>query len=401
MERDNPITRFAQTNHRNIRHVFGIKKADRRHHMYMIGKTGTGKTTLLEALIKNDMLNGSGLAVLDPHGDFLGRLLSQIPDSRKDDIVYLNVPDPNCLWGFNPIRSVPVKLRPLAASGIIDAFRKIWATTWGPRLEHILRNALLTLLDQPNASLADIPKLFYDDIYRRQAIARVTNKEVQKFWRHEYETFTTHFKLEALSPLRNKVGAFLADPVVHGVLAGEKNNIDLRRIMDEGKILCVNLAKGKIGSDNSALLGALLVSQLGMAALSRADIPEDKRNDFYLYLDEFQNFATLSMATMLSELRKYRLNLIIAHQYMSQLEPEVRDAVLGNVGTLISFRIGLKDAELMAREFYPTFSEVDLINLANFNIYLKLMIDGKSDKAFSAEVLPPADIDAEMIEEPK
>lgn len=353
--------------------------------MYIIGQTGTGKTTMLEALIQQDVVKGNGLAVLDPHGDFLEHLIPQVPESRQKDFIYFNVPDPYCPFGFNPLRSVPPRYRPLAASGIIEAFKKIWSTTWGPRLEHILRNALLTLLDQPEATLADIIRLFNDDMYRRQAVSRVSNLQVHRFWINEFEKYSPHYKAEAVSPIRNKVGAFLADPVVHNAIAGDKQYLDLRKIMDEGKILFVNLAKGKIGGDNSALLGALLVSQIGMAALSRADIPEKDRRDFYLYLDEFQNFTTLSMATMLSELRKYHLSLIIAHQYLSQLDPEVRDAVLGNVGTLISFRIGLKDAELISREFYPKFSESDLMNLHNFHVYLKLMVDGKVSKPFSAE----------------
>lgn len=357
--------------------------------MYVIGQTGTGKTTLLETMIRHDIRNGEGLAVFDPHGDFVERLAGHVPKERANNIVYLNVPDPNCPYGFNPFESVPPHRRALAASGILEAFQKIWSTTWGPRLEHILRNTLLTLFEQPSATLADISLLFNNDIFRRQAVARVSNPQVRDFWQNEFEKFPLRYRTESLAPIQNKIGAFLSDPVIHRVMTGGNNNVDMRRIMDEGKILLVNLAKGKIGGDNSALLGAMMVSHIGLAALSRAEMHEDDRRDFYLYLDEFQNFTTLSMATMLSELRKYRLCMILAHQYLSQLEPEVRDAIMGNAGTIISFRIGLKDAELLEKEFYPKFYRQHLISLPNYNIYLKLMIDGKISKPFSAETLKP------------
>lgn len=384
----NTITYLAETNFRNHRRLFGIKNADRRHHMYLIGQTGTGKTTLLESMIAQDMRNGKGIAVLDPHGDFVDRVAKLVPEERKGDLIYFNIPDPACPYGFNPLRDVPPERRSLAASGILEAFQKIWVTTWGPRLEHILRNTLLTLLEQPNAHLGDVTRLFTDDLYRREAAARVSNAQVRKFWTLEFETYTPRYRVEAVSPIQNKVGAFLADPIVHRITTQGKENLDMRRILDEGKILLVNLAKGRIGSDNSALLGAMLVSHLGLAAMSRADMPERDRRDFYLYLDEFQNFTTMSMTTMLSELRKYKLGLVISHQYLSQVEQEVRDAIFGNVGTKISFRIGLRDAELLEKEFAPEFSARDLINLPNFHIYIKLMVDGKTGKAFSAETLP-------------
>ena len=384
---NNPIAIFAQTNFRNQKQIFGIKKLDRRQHMYIIGQTGTGKTTLLETMIRQDMEKGEGLAVIDPHGDFVDRLFQSVPEHREGDVVYLDATNPNCPYGFNPFESVPEHRRALAASGILEAFQKIWSTTWGPRLEHILRNTLLTLFEQPSATLADVSLLFNDELFRRRAVYKVSNPQVKKFWQDEFEKFPIRYRTESLAPIQNKIGAFMSDPVIHRVMTAKNNNLDIRKSMDEGKIILVNLAKGRIGTDNSALLGAMIVSHIGLAAISRAEVPEHERRDFYLYLDEFQNFTTLSMANMLSELRKYHLCMIMAHQYLSQINQEVRDAVFGNAGTFISFRIGLRDAELIEKEFYPKFSREDIINLPNYNIYLKLMIDGEISKPFSAKTI--------------
>ena len=339
---DNPITYFARTNFRNERKVFGIKRADRRAHMYIIGKTGVGKSTLLETMIREDVKNGEGFALIDPHADMVTRVLSNIPDKRKTDVIYLDVADQSRPFGFNPLAPVTPEKRPLAASGLLEVFKKLWADSWGPRLEHILRNALLALLDQPEATLADVPRLLTDLTFRKSAALRITNRQVYEFWFKEYEKYPTNFRAEAIAPIQNKVGAFLANPLLSRILTQPRNSFDLREIMDTGRILLVNLAKGKIGEDTAALLGALLVSQLGLRALSRANVPEDKRRDFYLYLDEFPSYTTQSLVTMLSELRKYRLNLILAHQFLSQLDLQVRDAILGNVGTLMSFRLGLQ-----------------------------------------------------------
>jgi hypothetical protein len=379
----NPITYFAQTNFRNERKEFGIKRADRRAHVYVIGKTGTGKSTLLETLIRQDMENGEGLALLDPHGDLVDKLLMAVAEQRKGDLIYFNVTDRENLLGFNPLERVSPEKRSLAAAGLLDAFKKIWSDSWGPRLEHILRNAFLALLDQPEATLADVPRLLDDPAYRRETCSRVNNSQVRDFWLREFENYPPRLKAEAIAPIQNKVGAFLTDPLLNRILTQRKSVFDLRRVMDERKILLVNLAKGKIGADASALLGALLVTKIGLAGLSRADAPEESRRDFYLYLDEFQNFATLSLANMLSELRKYRVNMILSHQYLSQLDAQVRDAILGNTGTIVSFRLGLTDAEMLGGEFYPFFSARDLINLPNYNIYLRLMIDGIVSQPFS------------------
>lgn len=386
-DKKNRVTELGVTSFRNEHKPFGIKKLDRRHHMYILGKTGTGKSTLLENMIHQDIWHNEGLAVFDPHGDFVEHIRERLPAKRKEDLVYLNVPDPYCPYGFNPLESVSLEKRPLAASGMLEAFKKIWDKTWGPRLEHILRNTLLTLLDQPQATLADVRRLYFDESFRRQAVARVTNPQVRDFWLKEYASYMPRYRTESIAPILNKIGAFLADPVLFRLLTN-KRSINMREVMDEGKVLLVNLSKGKIGGDSSTLLGALLVSRIGLSALSRADVPEEARRDFYLYLDEFQNFTTLSMTSMLSELRKYRLNIIAANQYLGQIEPEVREAILGNVGTLICFRIGLIDAKIIEKEFFPEFNEYDLINLHNFNAYIKLMIDGKGGKPFSAETLP-------------
>jgi energy-coupling factor transporter ATP-binding protein EcfA2 len=386
---ENPITILGRTNFRDERKTFGIHQADRRAHMYVIGKTGTGKSTLLETMVRQDITAGRGLALFDPHGDLVERVLAWMPEKRRDALFYFNVPDASRPLAFNPLESLPPAKRPLAASGLLEVFKKLWADSWGPRSEHVLRNALLVLFDQPVATLSDILRLLDDPAFRRLAVSRVHNPQVRNFWLREYENYPARFRAEVIAPVQNKVGAFLANPILQNILNRPKSAFDLRRIMDESRILLVNLAKGKIGEDVAALLGALLVSRIGLTALGRADASENERLDFYLYLDEFQSFTTLSLANMLSELRKYRVNMILAHQYLSQLDEQVLDAILGNVGTIISFRLGLADAELLAKEFYPEFAPVDLVSLPNYFIYLRLMVDGVVSRPFSAETTRP------------
>jgi type IV secretory pathway TraG/TraD family ATPase VirD4 len=385
------ITILGRTTFRNDRRLFGIKRADRRFHTYIIGKTGTGKSTLLETLIRQDMTAGEGLALLDPHGDLMERLLAGFPAHRQADLISFDVPDSAQPLGFNPLAGVPAEKRALAASGLLEVFKKLWIDSWGPRLEHILRNALLALLDQPEATLADVLELLTDEDFRRDAATRVSSSQVRKFWLREYEGYPARFRAEAIVPIQNKVGAFLTNPLLNRILTRPASNLDLRQILDERKILLVNLAKGKIGEDTAALIGALLVASLGAAAFSRADLPEASRRDFWVYLDEFHSFTTLSLATMLSELRKYRVGLVLAHQYLSQLEEPIRDAILGNVGTIVCFRVGPADAEILAKEFSPELSEVDLLRLPNHHVYLKLMVDGRPSEPFSAETLAPID----------
>jgi len=381
---DDQVTYFGLTQNRRRDARFGIKQRDRLAHMYIIGKTGTGKSTLLEIMARQDIEAGRGIALLDPHGDLVERLVASVPAERRQDLVYFNVPDSQQALGFNPLDSVAPEKRAVTASGLLEVFKKIWSDYWGPRMEHILRNTLLALLDQPEATLPDILRLFHDRAFRTQAITRISNPQVRQFWEQEYASYPPRMRAEAVSPIQNKVGAFLANPIMHQIVGHPRSSFDLRQVMDEGKILLVNLSKGKIGEDSSALLGALLVAHVGLAALGRTDAPADQRRPFFLYLDEFYIFSTLQLATMLSELRKYGLGMILAHQYLSQLEKEVRDAILGNVATIISFRLGLPDAELIGKEFHPAFSAVDLVGLPNYHVYLKLMVDGVVSKPFGA-----------------
>jgi len=386
---DNRITLLAETNFRNQHRRFGIKRADRRAHTYLIGKTGTGKSTLIANLARQDALHGEGFALLDPHGDLVEQVLRFIPQERQHDLVYFNVPDTAHLLAFNPLEASQVGFRPLVASGLISVFKKIWAEFWGPRMEYVLRNTLLALLEFPGSTLLDVPRMLDDATFRSHVLAVVQNTQVRRFWLREYQNYPARFRAEAIAPIQNKVGEFLVNPILRRIVGQPKSAFDLRQVMDEGKILLVNLAKGKIGEDTAALLGAMLVTKIGLAGLSRADVPEGDRRDFYLYADEFPTFTTSSFAGMLSEMRKYRLGLVLAHQYLSQLDETVRDAILGNVGTTISFRIGLTDALLLEKEFYPEFRASDFVSLPNYHIYLKLMIDGVVSKPFSAVTLGP------------
>lgn len=306
---------LARTNFRGSRKFFGIKQRDRFYHLYAIGQTGTGKSTLLENLMRQELEMRSGFAFLDPHGDVVAHVAVHVPEGQKTRVIYLNVPDATSGLGFNPLESVPLSQRPLAASGIIESFENVWGRWWGPRLEHFFRNALLTLLDQPRATLADVPRLFFDDRFRRAALQHVTHPVVRDFWMQEYAGMTARSRVEALAPLQNKLGAFLSQPQLYRILNQEHSSFDLRKVMDEGQVLLVNLSKGQMGADASSLFGALLVSRLGLAALGRADTPESERRPFFIYLDEFQNFTTLSVATMLSELRKYRVGLILVSRF--------------------------------------------------------------------------------------
>lgn len=384
----NPLTFIGRIDFRGDNRLFGIRRADRRAHMYIIGKTGTGKSTLLEFLASQDIARGEGLALLDPHGDLVERVLAAVPEGRRDDLIYFNVPDPMQPLGFNPLESVQPLKRPLAASQLLDVFKKLWSDSWGPRLEHILRNALLALLDQPEATLADVLRLLGDEAYRKAASRRVLNPQVRDFWLREYASYPKNFRVEAIAPIQNKVGAFLANPLLQRILTQPRSSFDLCRVMDEGKILLVNLTKGKIGDDIAALLGSLLVSKIGLAGLTRSDVPEAERRDFYVYLDEFHSFTTLSIVNMLSELRKYRVNLILAHQHLSQLHDDVRDAIFGNIGTTIAFRVGVAEAQIFAEEFGPELAVPDIVNLPNYQMHVRLMVNSRLSRPFSGITLP-------------
>jgi len=382
------ITFFARTDFRNDRRVFGIKREDRFSHVYVIGKTGTGKSTLMETMALQDLRRGAGFALIDPHGDLVERIVAQVPTTAGSSIIYLNAADPSQPWGYNPLRHVAPQYRALAASGLMEVFKKMWPEAWGVRMEHILRNVLMALLEQPSATLHDLLRILSDKKFRQGIAGSLTNEPVRLFLEKEFERFSFGYRADGVAPIQNKVGAFLADPLLNRMLTEPALDLHIRRIMDEGKVLLVNLAKGRLGEDSSSLLGGLLVTTIGLAAYSRADMPTAERRDFYVYIDEFQSFTTLAMANMLSELRKYRVAFTVAHQYLYQLEADVRHAVLGNAGSIIAFRVGAEDAAYLAREFTPQFEPTDLIRLKNYQIYLKLMIDGTPSKAFSAITLP-------------
>ena len=386
------ISFFGKTNARNSHRYFGIKNNDRFSHIYVIGRTGAGKTTLLETVAIQDIQNGNGLCVIDPHGDLAERLVLSVPEQRINDLCYVNVPDIQQPYGYNPLRKVHSSRIPLAVSGLMEAFKKLWDEAWGVRMEHILRNTLYALIEAGDAKLPDILRMIADKNYRATVIPKVKNEQVRSFWLEEFKAYNPRYRQEMIAPIQNKVGAFLADPKLKRIFTTAPVNLQFRSIMDEGKILIVNLAKGRLGEDSASLFGALLVTTLGLAAMSRGDIPESQRRDFFIYIDEFQSFTTLSIANMVSELRKYRIGLVLAHQHFYQLEPDVRHAVLANAGTLIAFRVGPEDAPLIAREFAPAFNVTDLISLPNRNIYLKLMIDGAPSQPFSATTLHPHDL---------
>lgn len=393
------ISYFARTNARRPYQRFGIRQADRLFHLYAIGKTGSGKSNLLEVLALQDIRASRGLAVIDPHGDLAARLAAQIPPERKDEFIFLNAPDPTQPFGYNPLRTIRKDKIPLAVSGLMEAMKKLWTEAWGVRMEHVLRNTLFALLEYGEATLPDTLRLLSDVSFRRQVVAAVTNPQVRAFWLSEFPKYQPRYRQETIAPIQNKVGAFLADPRLYRILVEPEVDIRFRQVMDEGKILLVNLSKGELGEDSANLLGSVLVTTLALAAFSRAAVPSPERRPFFLYIDEFQSFTTRSVVNMISELRKFGVGLILAHQHLQQLEPDVRHAVLGNVGTVIAFRLGPEDAPFFAREFAPTFDALDLMNLAHHDIYLRLMIRGRPSDPFSATTLPASTVEKNWLSE--
>lgn len=385
----NPITVFAKTNFRNQERVFGIKADDRRRHMYIIGKTGMGKTNLLENLAIQDIQQGHGICFIDPHGDVALKLIKAIPPERINDVIYFDPADQAFPIAFNVLEQVDADKRSVVASGLVSVFKKIWADSWGPRLEYILRNAILALLEYPGATLLGVMRILVDKSYRERVMEKVTDPVVRQFWTVEFAGWNERVLQEVISPIQNKVGQFTSNSLIRNIIGQPTSAFNVRQIMDEKKILIMNLAKGNIGEDSTALLGAMMVTKIQLAAMGRVDTPEAEREDFYLYIDEFQNFATLSFTNILSEARKYRLSLILANQYITQFEEEIRDAIFGNAGTIISFRVGAMDAEFLEKEFEPVFMMNDMVNLPKYQVYLKLMIDGIAGDAFSATTLPP------------
>lgn len=382
------INFFARAEYKNQLTTFGIKRTDRRKHMYIIGKTGTGKTTLIANMSINDMRNREGVAVIDPHGDLSETLLDYIPSFRLNDVVYLEPFDQNNPFWMNPLEVKNPVHKELVASGIVSIFSKLYAYSWGPRLEYILRNVILTLLGYPDSTLVMVPDLLSDQNFRQKILSKVEDKILQNFWRNEYDKMHPRLKSEAISPIQNKVGQFVTSPTIRQILEHPQSTIDLEDIMNQGKILILNLAQGKLGEDNAALLGAMFITKIQLAAMNRVNVKEEERRDFYLYVDEFQNFATTSFIKILSEARKYRLNINLANQYIGQVEEEVQKAIFGNAGTLISFIIGAQDAHLLSREFGQWYKEEDLVNLGAYQIIIKLAIDNLTSLPFHALTLP-------------
>ena len=381
---DEGFTLLGKTDYRGISHEFGIKTSDRRRHIYIIGKTGMGKSTLLENMIFSDIRSGKGIAVVDPHGDLADKILDFVPPNRTNDVILFDPSDRDHPVAFNMLENVDPSYNTIVASGLVGIFKKIYAESWGPRLEHILRNTILSLLEYPNTTMLGITRILQDQDFRRKVVKKITDPIVKSFWVNEFERMEPRLRNEAISPILNKVGQFLSSPIIRNIVGQPKSSINLRFAMDNKKIVIVNLSKGKIGEDSSSLLGSMIITKFQLDAMSRANIPEKDRTDFYLYVDEFQNFATEAFATILSEARKYRLDITMANQYIAQMPEEVRDAVFGNVGSLISFQVGFDDSEMIAGQFGGDEDMMtDLVALPVGSTYIRLLIDGMPTPVFS------------------
>jgi CxxC-x17-CxxC domain-containing protein len=398
-EENEKIIYIGEVNWRSQRTKFGIKNDDRRRHIYMVGKTGMGKSNLLENMAIQDIIAGRGVAFIDPHGEAAEKLLDYVPTHRVNDVIYFNPGDVSFPTAFNVMEITNPEHRNLIASGLMAVFKKIWPDVWSARMEYILNNTILALLEYPNSTLLGINRMFSDPDFRAKVVEKITDPVIKSFWVNEYSRYNERYEQESTAAIQNKIGQFIANPLMRNIIGQVKSSIDIRKIMDEKKILIVNISKGMVGEDNSRLFGAMLITKLQLAAMSRQDIPEEKRTDFYCYVDEFQNFATDSFVNILSEARKYRLSLILANQYLGQLEEmsasgkitRVKDAVFGNVGTIIVFRVGAEDAEFLEPEFSPDILIEDFVNLGKYHAYIKLMIDGISSAPFSATTLAPID----------
>lgn len=400
---DNEISAFGLTNFRGINQQFGLWRSDRSRHVYIIGQTGAGKSGLLELFALSDVYHNQGYAIVDPHGDFAVNNMQFIPANRIDDVVYFNPADTAHPVGFNPMEVHDPGMKNNISSEIIGVLKRMFGMSWGPRLEYILRYTILALLDYPNSTMLDITRMLTDKKFRKEVLTYCTDTVVLQFWNIEFASWNEKFQAEAVAPVLNKVGAFTANPIIRNIIGQPKSTFDIRQIMDEGKILIVNLSKGLIGEDNASILGSFIVTKIQLAAMSRSNIPKiEDRRPFYLYVDEFQNFATDSFATILSEARKYGLNLTVANQYVSQMEEVVRDAVFGNVGTMISFRVSADDSPLLAKQFEPQFEPGDLLQMHNRHFIINMVIKGEKAPAFSATTLSipaaPNDYTAYIIE---
>jgi len=382
------INFFAKTEFKNQLTNFGIKKADRRKHMYIIGKTGTGKSTLIANMAINDMRNREGLAVVDPHGDLCDILLDYVPSFRLNDVCYLDPADTKNPFRLNPLEVKNPEHAELVVSGIISIFYKLYHYSWGPRMEYIFRNTILTLVRRPGSTLVDVPRILADDDFRKKVVEKYCGKVLKNFWFNEFNKMSPRLRSEAISPILNKVGQFVTSPMIREIIGYPHSTIDLQEFMDQGKILICNFSQGKLGEDNAALLGAMFITRMQLAAMNRVKLSQEKRKDFYLYVDEFQNFATQSFIKILSEARKYRLNISVANQYIGQLPEDIQKAIFGNVGTLISFLVGAQDASLLSREFGKEYEEEDLVKLGNYQIIIKLAIDDLTSTPFYSLTLP-------------
>jgi len=386
------ITYFGETDSRGKRVKFGIKAKDRTKHVYVIGKTGMGKSNLLEVMAIQDLQNGEGMAFMDPHGKSAELLLNFIPPERLNDVVYFAPFDVENPISFNVLEDVGVDKRHLVVAGLMSTFKKIWVDAWSARMEYILTNALLALIEYPGATLLGVNRMLADKEYRKKVVDNVKDVSVKSFWVEEFAKYTDRMAAEAVPAIQNKIGQFTANPLIRNIVGQPKSSFDIRKLMDERKILIINLSKGRVGEANANLLGSMMITKIYLGAMSRADVSEKTLKNlpnFYLYVDEFQSFANESFADILSESRKYKLNLTIAHQYIEQMSEEVRAAVFGNAGTMITFRVGAYDAEVLEKEFAPQFTAEDIVNLGLFQMYLKLMIDGVGSVPFSASGIPP------------
>lgn len=402
MNRDDKVTYFAETDFRNKKTKFGIKNKDRSRHMYVIGMTGMGKSTMLENLAIQDIQSGEGVVFIDPHGGTAEKLLSYIPEHRIDDVVYFAPFDADHPISFNVLDDVDPKRRHLVVGGLMSAFKKIWVDAWSARMEYILQNILHALLEYPGATLLGVNRMLSDKDFRKKVVDNVTDPSVKAFWVEEYAKYTEKFAAEAAPAIQNKVGQFTGNPLIRNLVGQPKSSFDIRDLMDNRKILIVNLSKGRMGEDNSNLIGSMLITKMYLAAMSRADISEVEMEyipNFNFYVDEFQSFASDSFANILSEARKYKLNLTIAHQYVEQMSDEVKAAVFGNVGTMVVFRVGSTDAEVFEKEFTPFFMLEDIVSLGQRQIYLRLMIDGVGSQPFSATTLPPIPVPEESYKQ--
>lgn len=385
---DENISAFGLTNFRGINHQFGMLRSDRSRHVYIIGQTGAGKSGTLELFALSDIFHGHGYAIIDPHGDFAVNNMRFIPGSRLDDVIYFNPADTGYPLGFNPLEVTDPSQKTNISSEVIGVMKRMFGESWGPRLEYILRYTILALLDRPTTTMLDITRMLTDKKFRAETLSYCQDTVVLNFWKVEFASWNDKFVSEAIAPVLNKVGAFTANPIIRNIIGQPHSTFNIRQIMDEGKILIVNLSKGLIGEDNAAILGAFMVTKIQLASMSRSDIERvEDRRPFYLYVDEFQNFATDSFATILSEARKYGLNLTVANQYISQMNETVRDAVFGNVGTMISFRVSADDAPILAKQFEPQFEPTDLLQMHNRHFIINMVINGEKAPAFTATTL--------------